>query len=302
MFTLTFVLLMLFLFLYADYDSFFLYLLLLCLFTLSLVRCACYSIYFIYSFTFFVPILFLYFFFLLVRPPPISTRTDTLFPYTTLFRSAAGAHAPGKRNEHDQRRSAPGHRRGPGADRPQHWAAYGVCPAGRRRARTGNGCVRSAAKPVRARTQPYRITGRRAYRVDRTRLACENHGARSQARRQQPYRKRAPLRTLAHGRPAAHSLVAARRKQSSGNTGCRQRRGHCPRRRRTPAAPVLARRSGTHGGKRRGPGSGHSRAPAGTGGGPVEIDFTASQRTDRSNRNSQVTHQELPTERKYLIE
>src|SRR3546814_5788904 len=29
----------------------------------------------------------LLFFFLMIRPPPISTRTDTLFPYTTLFRS-----------------------------------------------------------------------------------------------------------------------------------------------------------------------------------------------------------------------
>src|SRR3546814_19626139 len=27
------------------------------------------------------------FFFLIIRRPPISTRTDTLFPYTTLFRS-----------------------------------------------------------------------------------------------------------------------------------------------------------------------------------------------------------------------
>src|SRR3546814_16633645 len=27
------------------------------------------------------------FFFLLIRRPPVSTRTDTLFPYTTLFRS-----------------------------------------------------------------------------------------------------------------------------------------------------------------------------------------------------------------------
>src|SRR3546814_21104608 len=26
-------------------------------------------------------------FFFMTRPPPISTRTDTLFPYTTLFRS-----------------------------------------------------------------------------------------------------------------------------------------------------------------------------------------------------------------------
>src|SRR3546814_17607047 len=29
------------------------------------------------------------FFFLMIRPPPRSTRTDTLFPYTTLFRSTA---------------------------------------------------------------------------------------------------------------------------------------------------------------------------------------------------------------------
>src|SRR3546814_8257419 len=28
-----------------------------------------------------------FFFFLMIRLPPISTRTDTLFPYTTLFRS-----------------------------------------------------------------------------------------------------------------------------------------------------------------------------------------------------------------------
>src|SRR3546814_3478296 len=32
-----------------------------------------------------------YFFFLMIRPPPRSTRTDTLFPYTTLFRSLAPA-------------------------------------------------------------------------------------------------------------------------------------------------------------------------------------------------------------------
>src|SRR3546814_5962241 len=31
--------------------------------------------------------LFLVVFFLMIRRPPISTRTDTLFPYTTLFRS-----------------------------------------------------------------------------------------------------------------------------------------------------------------------------------------------------------------------
>src|SRR3546814_6918562 len=31
--------------------------------------------------------MFFFFFFLMIRRPPRSTRTDTLFPYTTLFRS-----------------------------------------------------------------------------------------------------------------------------------------------------------------------------------------------------------------------
>src|SRR3546814_2290652 len=31
-----------------------------------------------------------FFFFLMIRRPPRSTRTDTLFPYTTLFRSRGG--------------------------------------------------------------------------------------------------------------------------------------------------------------------------------------------------------------------
>src|SRR3546814_4175714 len=34
---------------------------------------------------------YLFFFFLMIRRPPRSTRTDTLFPYTTLFRSADAA-------------------------------------------------------------------------------------------------------------------------------------------------------------------------------------------------------------------
>src|SRR3546814_2789548 len=35
------------------------------------------------------------FFFLMIRRPPRSTRTDTLFPYTTLFRSRVGAEREG---------------------------------------------------------------------------------------------------------------------------------------------------------------------------------------------------------------
>src|SRR3546814_15645692 len=37
------------------------------------------------------------FFFLIIRRPPRSTRTDTLFPYTTLFRSQGGKHENGRR-------------------------------------------------------------------------------------------------------------------------------------------------------------------------------------------------------------
>src|SRR3546814_1225388 len=41
--------------------------------------------------------LFLFdFFFLMIRRPPRSTRTDTLFPYTTLFRSCRGCASHGR--------------------------------------------------------------------------------------------------------------------------------------------------------------------------------------------------------------
>src|SRR3546814_13951554 len=43
-------------------------------------------------------LLYLYcFFFVMLRRPPRSTRTDTLFPYTTLFRSTGG----GRRRRRD---------------------------------------------------------------------------------------------------------------------------------------------------------------------------------------------------------
>src|SRR3546814_16767665 len=46
------------------------------------VLCSC--VYCLYSLE-----LFMFIFFLMIRRPPRSTRTDTLFPYTTLFRSDA---------------------------------------------------------------------------------------------------------------------------------------------------------------------------------------------------------------------
>src|SRR3546814_17890298 len=56
------------------------------------------------------------FFFLMIRRPPRSTRTDTLFPYTTLFRSPAGdARGP----EEDPRRARRALRRPHAAGRGQ---------------------------------------------------------------------------------------------------------------------------------------------------------------------------------------
>src|SRR3546814_11074002 len=46
----------------------------------------CISVIFVVSISFFVALFFVVFF-LMIRRPPRSTRTDTLFPYTTLFRS-----------------------------------------------------------------------------------------------------------------------------------------------------------------------------------------------------------------------
>src|SRR3546814_15547386 len=81
-------------------------------------------------------------FFLRIRRPPISTRTDTLFPYTTRFRSSTGAPLdpprvhPGQRVAHDRQapRDLP-ERLPPG--RPRQ-AAHDPPTAGRRAARRGS--------------------------------------------------------------------------------------------------------------------------------------------------------------------
>src|SRR3546814_2662704 len=49
----------------------------------------------------------IYFFFLMIRRPPRSTRTDTLFPYTTLFRSPRGR-GPGRHRADRRRRHSSG--------------------------------------------------------------------------------------------------------------------------------------------------------------------------------------------------
>src|SRR3546814_4702920 len=60
-----------------------------------------------------------YFFLLIIRLPPRSTRTDTLFPYTTLFRSPRPGGMAGvqrdDRADADGRRHPDGRRAGPGA-------------------------------------------------------------------------------------------------------------------------------------------------------------------------------------------
>src|SRR3546814_3888394 len=74
---------------------------------------------------------FLSFFFLMIRRPPRSTRTDTLFPYTTLFRSfprgcRRRSPAPAGRARHDRPATD---RRRPGPPAP---------PQSRRRAHRGD--------------------------------------------------------------------------------------------------------------------------------------------------------------------
>src|SRR3546814_8519089 len=49
-----------------------------------------------FSSMFFITFYFSFFFFLLSRPPPISTRPDTLFPYTPLSRSLPRQHVNGR--------------------------------------------------------------------------------------------------------------------------------------------------------------------------------------------------------------
>src|SRR3546814_7456375 len=58
-------------------------------------------------------------FFLMIRQPPRSTRTDTLFPYTTLFRSTCcpATAAPARPAAPKSTARAPGRRRGTGPGR-----------------------------------------------------------------------------------------------------------------------------------------------------------------------------------------
>src|SRR3546814_11821109 len=63
-----------------------------CLFYICAFSFLCSVIFFMYYFILvfsdLLLLLYFLFFFLMIRRPPRSTRTDTLFPYTTLFRSS----------------------------------------------------------------------------------------------------------------------------------------------------------------------------------------------------------------------
>src|SRR3546814_5312868 len=60
----------------------------------------------------------LFFFILMIRRPPRSTRTDTLFPYTTLFRSTAAYLYPAPARQQAARRAHPSPRKGRGSFAP----------------------------------------------------------------------------------------------------------------------------------------------------------------------------------------
>src|SRR3546814_8151801 len=108
-----------------------------------------------------------YFFFLRIRRPPRSTRTDTLFPYTTLFRSAA---AGVDRSPAAPRAAAhPRLRTGAGAGeatRPR------PTPAAAARHVAARACHRAAVGARRRATQAQparRVLGRAGHEVDRKR-------------------------------------------------------------------------------------------------------------------------------------
>src|SRR3546814_10137051 len=65
-----------------------------------------------------VPSMCLMFFFLMIRRPPRSTRTDTLFPYTTLFRSSRDRSTQGRDRLPHQHQGGAGDRAATPEDRP----------------------------------------------------------------------------------------------------------------------------------------------------------------------------------------
>src|SRR3546814_9065231 len=117
----------------------------------------------------------------MIRRPPRSTRTDTLVPYTTLFRSAGSAAG--------EDETTPPDIAGPTA-RPDAAAAPGAAPAaavgagtrvrdqrrGREQPAAGLGRIRAAAGNRRQRRGEGRQRGRiQGSRVQQSRLRSEEH-------------------------------------------------------------------------------------------------------------------------------
>src|SRR6056297_1154569 len=156
------------------------------------------------------------FFFLMIRRPPRSTRTDTLFPYTTLFRSrdAPGGDGP---SGGGRRRLRPGRR---GALRQPRLRPRLGLPAGQGR--------RTAALPRGAGAVPrgLRAVGRvgppRGVLPDAGEpLSLDRRGAPSQRSAAARTRRRAPRRFGADGlrrrdRPQAGGGGAARTQRRAG--------------------------------------------------------------------------------------
>src|SRR3546814_1092567 len=119
--------------------------------------------------------LFFFFFFLMIRRPPRSTRTDTLFPYTTLFRSRG----PRVRLPEGARRRA-GRRLHVDLHLAQAGRGRQRVAGGQRDDRFGRGAGRAPSGQVRAAAL---AEGCRRAAQGRPRAAAAGHGERRAARR-----------------------------------------------------------------------------------------------------------------------
>src|SRR3546814_15071010 len=90
----------------------------------------------------------MFFFFLMIRRPPIFTRTDTLFPYTTLFRSVGGEVLVDGAEGGVRLRGAPGARSAAGGVDDDAGELDGACPHERRQSEVGGGWVAAGHRDV----------------------------------------------------------------------------------------------------------------------------------------------------------
>src|SRR3546814_8493194 len=138
----------------------------------------------------------------MIRRPPRSTRTDTLFPYTTLFRSyadpCAGAGAGTARRRDAAARGGPGIHR---ARRYRPGAAAG--------AKARSGAARAADRTRRCNAADNRaaLAARRRPSVDDTAVGA---GPGGKARRDVAGNRRAAYRQLTRLNPVTHAHLVCR--------------------------------------------------------------------------------------------